>query len=192
MTVTITVPDRADIPLEETWNAESVFENLDAWQAEFEAVSQEIPKFKDYEGKISQDPETLAEYWDFANKLSRRLMKLYFYGAMNASVDSLNETYKGLVGQAMGLFAQASQLSAFDNPELLAMGRDKLMGWVKNNDALNIYEQQVDDLFRQQKHVKSAEVEAILGAVSEPFASASNIAGELTNTDLKFTDAVGG
>lgn len=190
MTVATQVPARSDIPIEQTWNGESVFENLDVWHSEFEAVSKEVPKFKDYEGRLSESPDVLADYWEFSSEISRRMVKLYFYGAMNNAVDSLDEAYKGLVGQVMGIFAQASQLSAYDNPELLAMGRDKLMDWVKNHDRLAVYEKRIDDLFRQQAHVKSAEVEAVLGMVSEPFAAASQIGGEITNTDMEFTDAI--
>jgi oligoendopeptidase F len=177
MTVATQVPPRSDIPLEQTWNAESVFENLEAWHTELEAASKEVPKFKDYEGRLSESPAVLADYWDFSSMMGRRIMKLYFYAAMNGAVDSLDESFKPLVGQVMGVYAQASQLSAFDNPELLAMGRDKLMEWVENNERLAIYGKQVDDLFRQQAHVKSAEVEAVLGMMSEPFGSASNIIG---------------
>ncbi|MDQ7035289.1 MAG: M3 family oligoendopeptidase [Anaerolineae bacterium] len=190
MTSATQIPDRSDIPLEQTWNGESVFENLDAWHSEFEAVSKEVPKFKDYEGRLSESPDVLADYWEFSSEISRRMIKLYFYGAMNNAVDSLEEAYKGLVGQVMGIFAQASQLSAYDNPELLAMGREKLMDWVKNHERLAIYEKRIDDLFRQQAHVKSAEVEAVLGMVSEPFAAASQIGGEITNTDMEFADAL--
>ena len=32
------VPERKDIPVEQTWNAESVFESFDAWRAEYQAV----------------------------------------------------------------------------------------------------------------------------------------------------------
>jgi oligoendopeptidase F len=189
MTVAIQVPSRSEISLEQTWNAESVFPNLDAWYVELEAVSKEVPKFKDYEGRLSESPDVLADFWEFSNKIGRRIYKLYFYGAMNAAVDSLDESYKSLVGQVMGIVAQSRQFSAYENPELLAMGRDKLMDWIKNNKRLAIFAQQIDDLFRQQAHVKSAEVEAILGMVSEPFVAAGDIPEELTNTDMVFADA---
>jgi oligoendopeptidase F len=189
MVVATQIPSRSEISIDQTWNAESVFPNLAAWEAEKEAITKEVPKYKDYEGRLSESPDVLADYWDFSSKLNRRISKLYFYGAMNSAVDSLNEDYKALVGQVMGIFAQASQLAAFENPELLAMGKDKLLDWIRKNERLAIYEKAVDDLFRQQAHVKSAEVEAVLGAMSEPFGAARQIADELTDTDLQFPDA---
>src|SRR5207249_487430 len=43
-----------------------------------------------------------------------------------------------------------------------------------------------DDLFRQQAHVRSAEVEEILGMVGDPLSGASNSTSMLTNADFKF------
>ncbi|MGH2543921.1 MAG: oligoendopeptidase F, partial [Ardenticatenaceae bacterium] len=46
------------------------------------------------------------------------------------------------------------------------------------------------DLFRRQEHVRSAEVEEVLGMVQDPLVTASNTAEVLVNADLKFEPAV--
>jgi oligoendopeptidase F len=46
-----------------------------------------------------------------------------------------------------------------------------------------------DDLFRRQAHVRSAEVEELLGLVSDPLQGPSNSTGMLTNADFKFKPA---
>jgi oligoendopeptidase F len=38
-----TVPPRADIPREHTWDVESIFPNDAAWSAEFDALINELP-----------------------------------------------------------------------------------------------------------------------------------------------------
>ncbi|MBT4141417.1 MAG: oligoendopeptidase F family protein, partial [Candidatus Latescibacteria bacterium] len=52
-----------------------------------------------------------------------------------------------------------------------------------------IYKHHFEDLLRQKTHLRSAEVEEVLGLLSEPFSGISQTASELTNTDLKFDDA---
>ena len=47
----------------------------------------------------------------------------------------------------------------------------------------------LDDLFRKQAHVRSAEVEEILGMVSDPLGGAFNSSSMLTNADFKFQPA---
>lgn len=186
----VQVVERNAIPKEQTWNAESMFADTAAWQAEFEAVSAELPQLKDFDGAISQDPAKLATYLQTVSMLGRRFSTLGFYASMRNSVDNDTEA-KALLGQFSGTVAQFSALTAFAEPEMLAMGEDKLLGWIDDHDDLKMYDKMVRDLFRAQAHVRSAEVEEVLGMLGDAFGTASRTAGELTNTDLKFPDAVG-
>ena len=190
MTNTIQVPERKDIPKEQTWNAESVFESFDAWRDEYEAVLKVLPEVDPYKGQISASPEKLAEWMDFSSRLNRRIAKLHFYTNMWLSCDSDNETVKGLQGQATSLYGKYAAKSAFAEPELLAMDSTVLNGWIQDHDDLNIYQQYVDDLLRQKAHVRSSEVEEIMGMVSEPFSGTGQTRQVLTNTDMQFDDAI--
>ena len=51
-------------------------------------------------------------------------------------------------------------------------------------------EHHVDDLFRQQAHVRSAEVEQVMGMLSDPFAGVGQTASVLTDADFRFEPAV--
>lgn len=187
--VTTSVPERRDIPKEQTWNSESVFETFDAWRTEYQAVLAELPKIEPYNGEISKSPEKLAEWMTFSSQLAQRVNKLYFYPNMWLSCDSDNEEVKGLSGQAMSLAGQFAAKSAFFRPELLAMDSEVLLDWVTETESLQIYKQYFDDLLRQKAHVRSTEVEEIMGMVSEPFGGNGQTRQILTNTDLQFGDA---
>jgi len=189
---TTKIADRKDIAKEQTWNAESVFESFDAWRTEYKAVLAMLPDVDAYSGRLSSSPDTLAEWIDFSSGISRRIQKLYFYPNMWLSCDSGNEEVKGLLGQASSLYGQYAAKSAFESPELLAMDEATLRGWVKDHDALKIYAQYIDDLLRQKAHVRSTEVEEIMGMMSEPFSGTGQTRQILTNTDLQFVDAQDG
>ncbi len=182
--------DRKDIPQAQTWNAESVFESFDAWRKEYQDLLAILPEVDTYKGSISSNPETLAEWMTFSSQISRRISKLYFYPSMWLSCDSNNEEVKGLQGQAISLYGQYAAKSAFERPELLAMDEATLRSWVQDHDDLTVYAQYVDDLLRQKSHVRSTEVEEIMGMMSEPFSGTGQTRQILTNTDLKFGDAV--
>lgn len=189
MTTSTQVPERNDIPKEQTWNAESVFESFDAWRAEYDEVLGILPEVDTYKGQISQSPDKLHEWITFSSKLSRRISKLYFFTGMWINCDSDNETVKGLLGQATSLYGQFASKSAFANPELLSMDEATLRGWIQDHDDLKIYEHSINDLLRKKAHVRSAEVEEIMGMLSEPFSGTGQARQVLTNTDLKFADA---
>jgi oligoendopeptidase F len=84
---------------------------------------------------------------------------------------------------------QVAAATSFLNPELIQIGKEKLDAWIKENDKLAVYKQNFDDLFRQQAHVRSAEVEEILGMLADPFSGPGNSSSMLVNADFKFAPA---
>ena len=72
----------------------------------------------------------------------------------------------------------------------LAIGKEVLEQWLGNTPAFAYLQHYIDDLFRQQAHIRSTEVEEILGMLSDPFASTRMTANLLTNADFRFEPAV--
>jgi oligoendopeptidase F len=90
--------------------------------------------------------------------------------------------------KAQGVYGQVLSAISFLQPEILAIGRDRLDEWMNgpSGGGLAIYRHSFDDLFRKQAHVRSADVEEILGLVSDPLQGPSNSTSMLTNADFKF------
>jgi len=184
-----TVPARADVPIESTWNHESVFPSFDAWREEYQATVAAVGGIAPFQGTLAQSPERLAEWFDSHSAIARRVWTLYMYPVMWQACDGNNEEIKGMVGQAQGLAGQFSAAVAFAEPELLAMDEQKLLGWLEL-DALKMYQHLIDDLLRKKKHVLSAEVEAALGLLSDPLSRIESIRSALNDMDLTFEAAV--
>ncbi len=184
-----TVPARADVPVESTWNHESVFPSFDAWREEYQAAVAAVSEIEPYQGTLAQSPERLAEWFDVHSALARRVWTLFMYPVMWQACDGNNEEIKGMVGQAQGLAGQFTAAVAFAEPELLAMDEETLLGWLQL-DQLSLYQQHIDDLLRKKKHVLSAEVEAVLGLLSDPLGRIESIRSALNDMDLTFEAAV--
>lgn len=184
-----TVPARADVPVESTWNHESVFASFESWRAEYQAVAAELDAVAAFKGTLAESPARLAEWFDFSARLLRRVWKLYMYPMMWQACDSNHETIKGLLGQVQGLYGQCMAAIAFAQPELLAMDADVLLQWTAEGAPLQMYQHYVRDLLRRQKHVLSGEVEAVLGLLSEPLGRIGSVRDALTNMDMRFAPA---
>ena len=183
-----TVPAREEVPIESTWNHESVFPSFDAWREAYQETMARLPEIERYKGALSQGPERLAEWFDFHQALARRVWTLFMYPVMWQACDGNNEAIKGMVGQAQGLGGAFMAAVAFAEPELLAMDEDTLRGWLQR-DELKLYQQHIDDLLRQKKHVLSGEVEAVLGLLSDPLGRIESVRSALNDMDLKFAPA---
>lgn len=179
------VPPRSQIAQEHTWNAESVYTTPQDWATELKAVSDALPTLRSFQGKLD-NANTLADWLETSESLARRVNKLTFYARMSQAVETTNQEAIGMVGQAGALASRFGASVAFAQPEILARGEATVMGWVRSEPRLSIYAHAFGDLFRQQQHVRSGEVEEVLAMASEPFAQVDNTEEMLTSADLKF------
>ncbi len=184
-----TVLPRSKINKKYTWNAESVFKSTKDWEAEVNAILAELPNVKKYEGRLGESPETLLEGMRAAENLAKRTYIIFVYAGFSYSVDTTNQKSSALFGKAQGVAGQVSGALSFVNPELIQLGKAKLDEWMGLNDALVVYRQSFDDLFRQQAHVRSSEVEEILGMLGDPFSGPQNSTSMLVNADFNFAPA---
>ncbi|MCB0101309.1 MAG: oligoendopeptidase F [Anaerolineales bacterium] len=173
-----------------TWNAESVFKSSKQWEAALKALIKDLPNVKKFAGKLGQSPEMLLKGLKAVEGVSLKAYTVFMYAQFLYAVDTTNQEAAGMVGKAQGMMGQVGAAVSFLNPELLKIGEKKLDTWMKKNAKLAVYRQNFDDLFRQQAHVRSAEVEEILGMVGDPFSGAQNSTSMLVNADFKFDPAV--
>lgn len=183
------LPARNEIAKEHTWNAESMYATPQDWDAAVQAILDSLPAIRAFKGRLGESPAVLADYFEAADKLVRNLYSAYFYAMMANSVDTNDQAATSMVGRVSGVAGQAMAASAFAQPEQIAIGRETLEKWVKEEPRLAIYGQYVDNLFRLAAHVRSDEVEELLGMVSDPFRGADDAYGALSNSDLKFAPA---
>ncbi len=183
------IPPRSKIEKKYTWNAESVFKNQKAWEEEVKSILAEAPKIKKYEGKLGESPETLAAALDAVEKLMKRVMRVFVYAGFSFNVDTTDQKAAAMFGKAQGMFGQVAAAVSFINPELLQIGKEKLEAWMSADPGLAVQRHNFDNLFRKQAHVRSAEVEEILGMASDPLSGPSNSSGVLTGADFKFAPA---
>ena len=190
MSKTDDVLERKDASEESTWKSVALFESWEAWQTELDEVAEALPTLSDFGGRLGDGPAVLADWFDAYFDLGRRLTRLGIYVGMSTAVDTGDTTAKANRDQAMGVFSRFGAITAFAEPEMLGIG-ETLLQWSEEEPRLAIYIHFFDDLLRQKAHLRSAEVEEVLGLLSDPFSGVAQIASELTNTDLKFASAIG-
>jgi len=181
-----TLAPRSEIPVEETWNLESIFPDVEAWEAGLKETQALIPGIAAYQGKLSEGPQVLLKAFESYETLYRKAIKVLVYGFLSSSVDTTNQAALARIGQGRGLMAKSGAAAAFMEPELVAIGFDTLREWMDQEPGLAIYAHYFDTLEDQQKHVRSDEVEQVLAMAGEPLSTPFSAYGAITNADMKF------
>ena len=187
---TTTLPPRTEIEDRYKWNAPSVYTSREAWEVDVNQLEAMIADLESYQDRLAQGADVLAEFAEKREKAMRLADKVFFFAAMSQEVDSNDKRATAIVGRAGSLYSRVAAAVSFFNPELIAIGKDTLEKWVAQEPRLKDYGQYLNNLFRQQKHVRSAEVEQVLGLASDPLRAAQQAFDKLTNADMKFPPAV--
>ena len=82
--------------------------------------------------------------------------------------------------------------AAFIEPEVLALGPERLREWSAAEPALVAYGHYLDDLVRRAAHTRSAEVEEVLGLVCDVFSGPYAVYSALVDSDVAFVPVVPG
>ena len=180
---------RSNVEKNQTWNAESVFASPEDFDAEVKNILASLPAVKIFQGRLGEGPDTFLEAMNAIEALSQRAARMQVYATMSSSVDATDQQGAGMSSKATSALAQVSAASSFVDPELLTIGESQLRQWLADDPRMRLYEHYFDDLFRKQAHVRTAEVEELLGMLRDPFISTRNTTNMLANADFKFKPA---
>jgi len=184
-----TVRQRSDVPVERTWNAPSVFPTPADWHAEVKKLTADIPAIQGYQGRLGESPEALLEVMKLMETFYERAGKVLVYATLTAATNTADPSGAQMESMAYVVFGQLAASVAFIDPELIAIGREKITRWMDETPAMKTYAHYFDNLFRKQEHVRSHEVEEVLGMLTPAFSGTGTTANMLTDADFRFADA---
>jgi len=180
-----TLKKRDEIPVEFTWNLESIFSTNEEWERDFQTLQQRLPELEAVAGTLSHSGQALLTVLQKRDELSKELERLYVYASMRKDEDTTNSTYQGMADRAVQLYVRLSTIAAYIEPEILALPQDKLDRFIKETPGLELYGQQLHDLNRKRGHIRSAEIESVLAAAGEMAETPGGVFTMIDNADLK-------
>ncbi|MBS4033933.1 MAG: oligoendopeptidase F [Ignavibacterium sp.] len=168
------------------WNLADIYNSDSDWEADFKWVETNILRYKEFERKLSSDPELLLACLKFDDVLSSKVDRLYLYAMLAKDSDMRVTKYQGMDDRIKSLYAKASTASSFIKPELLSMDEQILMEMINENKHLRIYKHAIEDLLRTKNHTLTKELEEILALSGEIAQNPYNTFSIFTNADIKF------
>lgn len=185
-----TLPKRAELPKEQTWNVEALFASEQDWNAALEAARASADQLKPYMGKLAESGQTLLAALETRENLALKAYKVFMYASLNASTDGGNAAYTTMLGQARGMLSGLGAAFAFVEPELLTIPKATLEALIGSEPGLQTYRHYFETLELRKPHVLSADLEAMLAAASDPLGGHSATSSAATNSDMTFRPVV--
>jgi len=181
-----TLPLRSEVPQEETWNLESIYPNIAAWEKAYNTIENRLSEIEHYKGKLAQNAETLLECLTLSEEIMRAAEKVGVYSGLDSQTDASDQEALARSGQGQGLINKAIAAVSFIEPELMTLGMEQLIKWMDDLPSLAVYKHYFENLERLKSHLRSSEVEEVLAQSSDPMAYFSGAYSSLVNADLEF------
>ncbi|WP_226480740.1 oligoendopeptidase F [Natrinema amylolyticum] len=180
------VSERSEVDTEYKWDLESIYATDDDWEDAYEAVSERVDELADYEGRTTEDAETLLEVLELRDEIMREVSTVAAYARMRRDEDTTNQQYQALTARSQSLAADAQSAASFIDPELQELTREEFDAMIDDEPTLETYDHYVDDVLRMKPHTRSAEVEELLADLSEVTGATGEVYNMLSNADMAF------
>jgi len=185
------VPERSEIDSEYKWDLESIFETEAAWEAAYEETEARLDEIRAYEGRATEDGETLYELLELVSEVLREVSMVTTYAQHRRDQDSRDQNSQALASRASTLASRASSATSFIEPAIQSLETEELESMLAETPALEKYDHYLDDIHRLRAHTRTAEIENVLAELSEVTGTASDIYAMLTNADMSFPEVEG-
>jgi len=170
-------------PDPDTWALEDLFDSVDAWNTEREAVPAEFAKLTQCEGQLTKKPSVLADCMDDYFSILQRIERVYVFASTSSDTDVRNADASGRRTQAIGLWNQFQQATSFMSPELIA-GEAKVRKALDKEPRLADYRRMLEGVLDEAPHTLSAEGEAIMASTGMVASGPGATYRALANADL--------
>lgn len=179
------LPSREEIDPKYKWKLEDIYGSDELWEEDFATIKQLLSQAEDYRGSINS-AEKLAGILELKDKIGRMNDRIFTYARMRRDEDNGRAKYQALAERALGLSVQVSSVLSFIEPEILALPKETLEGFLNEREDLKAYRHYIDDLLRMKDHILDPAREKMLADAGEIAEAPGDIFRMLDNADIKF------
>lgn len=180
--------ERDKVEAKYTWNLGDIYPGDEAWEQAKEKIKTDIDKFDSYKGTLGNSAKSLLAYLEFSSAFSKEFTRIYSYASMKLDQDIRNSKSMSMVQELRQISPLVGAKSAFSDPEILAMGKEKIDQFLAQEPALQKYKMGLYDLLRSKDHTLSEKEEKILAQTSSLTGSPYSIYSVFTNTELPYPE----
>lgn len=181
----VSIPKRADVNPQDTWDLAKLFPSDQAWHRALHRAERMIGGFERFRGKLSRSAKTLRACCDMEVDFANLAEKVGAYAALKHSEDVANSDYVAMMGRVSHLSREAAEATSFIAPEIQAIPKQKMATLLKH-PVVAPYRFQLEKLLRYRPHILSEPEERLLAMQGEVAETASDVFDQLNDADLDF------
>ena len=180
------LPKRSEVAVEQTWKLEDVYPDLQAFEDDLKRGLALADEIAGYEGKLGDGAEVLLKVYELYQECKKTDYRFVGYAMMRSDVDTGNADNLALLQRAQSADVQILEKTAFIEPEVLALGEDKINAYYESCPALRAFKITIDDAIRLAPHTLNKSEEKLLAGANIMALAPYQSFSMLQNADMKF------
>lgn len=182
------LPKRNEVAEEYTWDLSDMYTDKKTWEAELNEISSIMEEIEKTEGNVTASASQLLDVLEKSAVAGQKLELALNYAARLYDQDKKNTKHQAMEQKANALAAEYSSQTSFIVPEILALDETVLESYYKEQEGLELYRIQIEEIQRLKAHSLSAELEKLVAMTSEMSQTAAEVYSILDNADLAFPE----
>lgn len=176
----------ADVPAgKAAWDLTDLYPTLEAWDAARQKVLAALPRLSAYQGTLGTSAEAMAKAFTDISDVSKEADRVAVYAGLRADEDLRIAKNSAAAGIASDMYSALGQATAWVDPEVLTIGKDKVDSFIAASDTLKRrFAFRLRDTLRMADHTLGTEAETVLAAASAPLSGPGEIRGQLVSADM--------
>ena len=166
------------------WNLNYLLKDDNEFEEKLEELKKLCEKIASYKGKLG-DEQSFKEYYMLQLELENKIGPVYMYAHLGSDLNKKDMTKAAMLQKVMMMFNNFSISTSFEQPELIQVGKEKVMKFIDNNKEIEEYRFYMEDLFRKQEHVLDYQAEEMLSTLNPAINQGRELYSALSVADGK-------
>ena len=171
------------------WDLTYLFATQAAFEKAYKQSLSIIQKLGTYKGKLS-DPALFREYFLLQIDLNKVGLRVFQYASLKSDLNKKDLENAKQLQKVQIAFAQLGENCSFEEPELLSLGKDVVLGMVAKFPEIAEFKFNFEKLFRRQEHVLDDASEALLANFNRLAQSGRELYSSLSVADIQNGDVM--
>lgn len=158
---------RSEIDDKYKWDLTRMYSCEEDFNADYNNLIKLIDELKSFRGIIAKDAETLLKYLKLEENANTILTNMYVYAYCKNDEDLSNKESQKRFNKVLDIFSISSEATSFAIPELLKTDYEVIKDYIKENDKLEEYSFDLEEIYRYQPYVLTENEEKLVSNISD-------------------------
>ncbi|HOW37935.1 MAG TPA: oligoendopeptidase F [Bacillota bacterium] len=171
------------------WDLTYLFPTHEAWEKAFQEIQSLIQSLPAFQGHLGEESR-FVEYYRTQKEITKKGYRVYQYASLKSDLNKKDQANAASLQKVQIAFAQMGEAVAFEEPELIDLGKERVMAMVDAYPELAEMRFGFQKLFRRQEHVLDNQSEALLANFQRLAGAGGELYSNLSVADIQNGDVM--